>query len=157
MAATPESARVYIVYRHGLFAEGIRSLLRDQPSIRIIGAERDKTKALKEVGTLKPTVVLIEESATDPEEYTTWNLLHRQGTRRVIALNLEHNAVTVYDRESLPMSTPVDLLHAVRGYAHASMSNEPTARPGRGARAPAAPRAKAPIPQGKAGPRKGRA
>jgi len=157
MVSASAGSRVYMVYQHSLFAEGIRSLLRNQPAIQIVGAETDTMKAFNEVRSLKPSVVLIEESTTDPEQSVTWDLLHRQGAGRVVALNLNHNAATVYDRESVPISTPADLLHAVQGYPRFPVPDEATARPGRGSRPQAASRAKASIPKGKTEPRKGRA
>ena len=157
MVRCPEGSRVYIVYQHSLFAEGIRSLLHDQPAVRIIGAERDRTKALKDLKVLKPSVILIEESETDPGQSATWDLLHRHSAGRVVALNLERSSATVYDRESVPISTSVDLVHAVRGSSRSPMPDEPTARPGRGPRAQAAPRAKVSLPRTRTEPRKGRA
>ena len=157
MVGAPERSRVYIVYQHSLFAEGIRSLLRDQPAITIVGAERDKTQAFKDVEALKPSVVLVEEAAGDPLRSAAWDFLHGRAATRVISLNLDHSAATVYDRESLPISTPVDLVHAVQGCPHEPIPDEPTARPGRGSRAQVAPRAKASFPKAKTKPRNGRA
>ncbi len=157
MVGAPERSRVYIVYQHSLFAEGIRSLLGNQPTVEIVGTERDKVKAFKDVKALRPSVVLIEECKADPQQSATWNFLHRQGAGRIIALNLEHNAATVYERESLAISTPCDLLHAVRGYPRGPMPGEATARQGRGSRAQAASRAKATLAKGTTEPRKGRA
>lgn len=157
MVRNPEASRVYIIYQHSLFAEGIRSLLQKQSAVRIIGAERDRTKALKDVKALKPSVILIEESTTDPQQFATWDMLHRPGAGRVVALNLHHSAATVYDRKSLPISTPVDLLQAVKGRARSPLPEESTPHPGRGSRAQTVPRAKIPIPKGKTEPRKGRA
>ena len=157
MVGTPEGSRVYIFYRHSLFAEGIRSLLANQPTVEIVGTESDKAKAFRDVKALRPSVVLIEECAADPEQSATWDLLHREGAGRVVALNIDHSAATVYNRESLPISTPVDLLQAVKGYPRSPMPDEPMARPARGSRPQAASRAKASIPKGRTEPRKGRA
>ncbi len=157
MVGAPERSRVYIVYQHSLFAEGIRSLLRDQPAVRIVGAERDKTQAFKDVKALKPSVVLVEEAAGDPLHSTAWDFLHGRAAARVISLNLDQSSATVYDQESLPMSTPGDLLDAVRGYPRGPMPGEATTRPGRGTHASAEAKAKGSIPEGKTVTRKGRA
>ena len=157
MVGTPEGSRVYIFYRHSLFAEGIRSLLANQPTVEIVGTESDKAKAFRDVKALRPSVVLIEECAADPEQCATWNFLHRQDAGRIIALNLEHNAATVYDREDVPISTPGDLLHAVRGYPRLPLPEESAPRPVGKSRRQAALKTKAPLPKGKTEPRKGRA
>ena len=151
MVSAPADSRVYILFQHSLFAEGIRSLLRNQPAIQIVGAETDTMKAFNEIRSLKPSVVLIEESTTDPEQSVTWDLLHRQGAGRVVALNLNHNAATVYDRESVPISTPADLVHAVLIGASPAASEEAPVRSDTKPRARTAPKAKPVMPRRKTG------
>jgi DNA-binding NarL/FixJ family response regulator len=115
MVSPPAGSRVYIVYQNALFAEGIRSLLQDQPAIKVVGAATDRAKALKEIKTLRPSVVLIEESQADPYPPTSWALLHQKTAGRVVALDPGHNFATVYDRRSVHISAPADLVKAVRG------------------------------------------
>jgi hypothetical protein len=157
MVKSPERSRVYILYQHSLFAEGIRSLLRHQPTITIVGAEKDKTQALKEVKALKPAVILVEEAAGEPLRSAALDFVHGRAAARVISLNLDHSAATVYDRGSVRMSTPVDLLHAVRGCPRVATPDEPIPRPGRGSRERSASKANAAMPKAKTIPRKGRA
>ena len=157
MVRSPEPSRIYIVYQHSLFAEGIRSLLEHQPTVAIVGIERDKAKAFRDVKALRPSVVLIEECKADPQPSATWDFLHRQGAGLIIALNLENSAATVYARKSLPISTPSDLLHAVRCYPCPAPPEALAARPGRSSRPQTPPRAKASTPKGRTEPRKGRA
>ena len=63
MSAAPSSpCRTYIVYHHGLFAQGVRSVLENRRAVQIVGMERDVARALKAVQSLQPEVIIVEES-----------------------------------------------------------------------------------------------
>jgi chemotaxis response regulator CheB len=60
MSAIP-SCRIYIVYRHALFAQGVRSVLESQPAVRIVGMDDDVARATSAIGAEQPDVILLEE------------------------------------------------------------------------------------------------
>jgi len=125
----PRTARVYIVSQTSLFAQGIRSLLGAEPSVEILGVESDPARAVESARSLRPDVIIVE----DPAEQGQWERLGpfiRQATAgRILALNLNHEYVTVYDHQRVEARGPADLLEAIRGSR--SHADRPGNRPGR--------------------------
>jgi len=115
MGAKSSTCRIYIVFHHALFAQGIRSLLRGRRAMQVVGMESDPAKALEAVGTLQPEVVIVEESDAGIQSPTLTAILDRHPTGRVVALDLDHNFATVYDRHRVVTTQPTDLVRAIRG------------------------------------------
>ncbi len=115
MSALPVTCRIYIVFHHALFAQGIRSLLRGRRALQVIGMESDPAKALEAVGSLQPEVVIVEESDAGIQSPTLATILQRHPAGRVVALDLDHNFATVYDRHRVVTTQPADLVKAIRG------------------------------------------
>lgn len=116
-AMTPGASpcRTYIVYHHGLFAQGVRSILEDRRSVQIVGMERDVAKALKAVRSLQPEVVIVEESTGKHQPMRLGAFLHSAGAGRVVTLSLDHDFATVYDRRRVAATDPADLVKAIQG------------------------------------------
>jgi DNA-binding NarL/FixJ family response regulator len=108
-AASP--CRTYILYRHGLFAQGVRNVLEKQGGVQIVGMETNAAKALKAVRSLRPEVILVEESTRNDAQ---WPFFQFVATGRVIALSLEHAYATVYEQHRIRASDPADLVKAIR-------------------------------------------
>ncbi|MGE5849133.1 MAG: hypothetical protein ACM362_03260 [Candidatus Methylomirabilota bacterium] len=108
--------RVFIVFNHALFAQGIRSLLRGRRTLQVIGMESDPVKALEAVGSLHPEVTIVEESDAGIQSPTLAAILQRHPAGRVVALDLDHNFATVYDRHRVVTTQPADLVRAIRGF-----------------------------------------
>lgn len=110
------ACRTYIIYHSGLFAEGMRSMLvGNKRSVQIIGVERDAPRALKAVASLKPDVIIAEESPENTRAERLESLLRGAGAGRVVRLSLEHAHATVYERHQVPSTGPADLIKAIRG------------------------------------------
>jgi DNA-binding NarL/FixJ family response regulator len=111
VAASP--CRTYIVYQHGLFAQGVRSILEDRRTVQIVGMESDVAKALKAVRSLQPEVVIVEEPTRKHQPMRLGAFLHSAGAGRVVTLSLDHGFATVYDRRRVAATDPVDLVKAI--------------------------------------------
>jgi hypothetical protein len=116
MASRRDTFRIFIVFHHALFAQGIRSLLRGRRAIQVIGMESDPAKALEAVGSLRPEVTIVEESDAGIQSPTLAAILQRHPAGRVVALDLDHNFATVYERHRVVTGQPADLVRAIRGY-----------------------------------------
>jgi hypothetical protein len=116
MAGRRDTFRIFIVFHHALFAQGIRSLLRGRRAIQVIGMESDPAKALEAVGSLRPEVIIVEESDAGIQSPTLGAILQRHPAGRVVALDLDHNFATVYDRHQVVTTQPADLVRAIRGF-----------------------------------------
>jgi len=115
MGGKAAKCRIYIIFHHALFAQGIRSLLRGRRTIKVVGMEHDPAKALEAVGSLRPEVTIVEESDAGIQSPTLAAILQRHPAGRVVALDLDHNYATVYDRHQVTTAQPADLVKAIRG------------------------------------------
>jgi chemotaxis response regulator CheB len=112
-AASP--CRTYIVYHHGLFAQGVRSILETRDVVEIVGMESDVGKALKAAHSLKPEVIILEECTGKHQPMRLGAFLHSATGGRVVTLSLDHNSATVYDRQRVAATDPADLVKAIQG------------------------------------------
>ncbi len=126
MRGTPVKSRIYIVYHHALFAQGIRSLLRGRRALQVVGMENDAAKALEAVKSLQPEVVIVEEWDAGIQSPTLEAILQRHPGGRVVALDLDHNFATVYDRHRVVTTQPADLVRAIRGFPRDRTDPGPT-------------------------------
>ena len=112
-AASP--CRTYIVYHHGLFAQGVRSVLEARGTVEIVGMESDVGKALKAVQSLQPEVIIVEECKAKPQPMRLGAFLHGATGGRVVTLSLDHGSATVYQRNRIAATDPADLVKAIQG------------------------------------------
>jgi DNA-binding NarL/FixJ family response regulator len=115
MTAAASPCRTYIVYHHGLFAEGVRSMLEARRAVQIVGMEGDVAKALKAVRSLQPEVIIVEESTGEHQPMCLGAFLNCAIGGRVVTLSLDHSFATVYDRRRVAATDPTDLVEAIRG------------------------------------------
>jgi chemotaxis response regulator CheB len=109
--------RIYIVYHHGLFAQGVRSVLEERCAVKVVGMESDVTKALKAVRSLEPEVIIVEECTGAHQPMRLGAFLHSAAAGRVVTLSLDHTFATVYQRNRIPVTELGDLLKAIQGVA----------------------------------------
>ena len=112
-AASP--CRTYIVYHHGLFAQGVRSVLEARRAVQIVGMESDVARALKAVHTLKPEVMIVEESTGKHQPMHLGAFLYSATGGRVVTLSLDYDSATVYQRNRMAATDPADLAKAIQG------------------------------------------
>jgi hypothetical protein len=107
--------RTFIVYHHGLFAQGLRSILEDRSAVKIVGMECDVAKALKAVRALQPEVIIVEECTGKHQPMRLGAFLHSAGAGRVVTLSLDHGFATVYQRTRVPATDLGLLTKAIQG------------------------------------------
>jgi DNA-binding NarL/FixJ family response regulator len=104
------------MYHHGLFAQGVRSVLETQSGVQIVGMEKSTTKALKAVAALKPEVIVVEQPTSGKKKRERLeSFLQSVAAGRVVFLSLAHNRATVYQRQQLATVGPADLVKAILG------------------------------------------
>ena len=103
------------MYRHGLFAQGVRSILEERHTVKIVGMDGDAEKALKAVRALRPDVVIMEEPVGKDEPMWVGAFIKSATAGRVVTLSLDHGYATVYDRHRVPATGPAELIKAIRG------------------------------------------
>ncbi len=107
--------RVYILFNHTLFGQGIQSLLEGQPSIHIVGTRKyAKEDFLRDLEAQRPDVVLLEESEQEIEGSALVAILTQGGARRVVELDLNTNYATVYEWRRFENRNMDDLAKIIR-------------------------------------------
>jgi DNA-binding NarL/FixJ family response regulator len=106
---------IYIVYHHGLFAQGVRSVLEEQCAVTVVGMESDMAKALKAVCALLPEVIIVEECAGKHQPMRLGAFLNTAAAGRVVTLSLGHKFATVYQRSRVPATDLDELVNAIQG------------------------------------------
>ena len=107
--------RVYMVSNSALFGEGIRSLLRGRRSIQIVGMGKDEAKSLRAMKSLRPEVVIVEHPRGRSHPFMFDSMFQLKTVGRVVALDLDHNFATVYERHRVEIVGPDDLVDLIRG------------------------------------------
>ncbi len=109
---TASPCRTYIIYRHALFAEGVRSMLERESGVQIVGMENEMTRATKAVRDLRPEVILVEEPT---ESGVAWPFLEWATESRVVTFSLNHPYATAYNPRRTAAGEPLDLVKAIQG------------------------------------------
>jgi two-component system, NarL family, response regulator NreC len=87
--------RILICDDHTLFVEGLKAMLRNEPSLEIVGEARDGRQAVEQVKHLKPDVLLMDVSMPDMNGFDATRQVHNfDPTVKVLIL-------TMHDEEEL--------------------------------------------------------
>src|SRR5437867_2413631 len=97
MSTNPVSnpIRILICDDHVLFSEGIRAILRTEPTLEVIGEARDGRQAVERVKELHPDVVLMDIAMPDLSGFEATRRVH-EADESVKVLML-----TMHDEEEL--------------------------------------------------------
>ena len=90
-----ETVKVLLCDDHTLFREGIKAILRDEPSIEIVGEAEDGRQAVKMAQELRPDVVLMDIAMPDLSGF--------DATRRILQTNPKIKVIilTMYEEEEV--------------------------------------------------------
>jgi DNA-binding NarL/FixJ family response regulator len=110
-----ESRRVFIVYSHALFAEGVNSLLGKEDGLTVVGMDNNLKRAVERINTIEPEVVVIDGEHTDAELINAMAgvLATRPGTT-IINVSLSDNNATVFRTSHVPIKQTEDLIQAIK-------------------------------------------
>lgn len=107
--------RLFIVWSHPLFRETVHVLL-DDPAVEVVGAASEFETVLASLESLKPDVIIVEETDDDtviPIEALEILRACSWGPR-VIRLSLQDNELWVYYHERRSVGSAEDFLRLVR-------------------------------------------
>jgi DNA-binding NarL/FixJ family response regulator len=106
-------SRVYVIWTHPLFHDSVRLLL-SRSDVEIIGATSDHEAAQKQIATLAPDVVIVEQ--TDGEEQASAETISiLKAGPRVIRLGMADNEISLYQRERRTAAKAEDLVSLITG------------------------------------------
>ena len=81
-------AKLFILFHHALFGQGIRSLLRGRRSIQIVGMGKDEAAALREMKSSRPEVILVKECRGKHQPMRLDAFLNDSGGGRVVSAHV---------------------------------------------------------------------
>jgi len=87
--------RVLICDDHTLFVEGIKAMLRNEPSLEIVGEARDGRQAVDLVKELKPDLLLMDVSMPDMNGFDATRRVHQYDASVKVLI------LTMHDEEEL--------------------------------------------------------
>ncbi|MBN1978219.1 MAG: hypothetical protein JW918_12555 [Anaerolineae bacterium] len=119
------STRVFILASQTLFAEGVQSLLSEQPSIEVVGIASynpnhgggPDPKVFKQIQAAKPDVVIVEATGGGDKNKLVAQVLEYALSAKVISLTLEDNRIYTYYQEMKQGRSVEDLVDAIRAPA----------------------------------------
>lgn len=104
---------VYIVYQHPLFAKGLESLLRRE-GLRVVGMARDIDRAVGEIQSVHPEVVIVERTMGEEMLRSVGRILSSCQRVTVIALNLAEDWMQMVQSHLVSATRVEDLVRAIR-------------------------------------------
>jgi hypothetical protein len=105
--------RVFILATQSLFAQGVQSLLSEQPGIEVVGVATAGPDALMQTQTAAPDVVIIEATG-EKQRRLVARVLESVPNARVVGLTLEDNRIHTYYQQMKQGRCVEDLLEVIR-------------------------------------------
>lgn len=117
------AVRVCIVYEHALFAHGIRNLLEQQKTLRMVGMIERPALSLRALKRHRPDVVVVEGDGGIAILESLEGLMG-------VAISLRGEEATIFTGLPIRVSGPEELANAIRAVAraprrHAGRRNAP--------------------------------
>jgi DNA-binding NarL/FixJ family response regulator len=97
-----------------LFSQGVESLLRGQAGLKIVGREKDATRAFNQIRKLKPDVVILDTKDLASAPFlVVARLLQAEVGIKIIAMTLENQTIRVFRGEQRKAICVDDLVEAI--------------------------------------------
>ncbi len=106
--------RVFILANQPLFAQGVESLLSEQPEIEVLGVAAITTENLSAVRDAAPDVVVVEAREEEQGRLVAM-VLAKVPDARVVGLSLDDNRIHTYYQQMKHSRRVEDLLEAIQG------------------------------------------
>ncbi|MFB3817805.1 MAG: hypothetical protein ACE147_09095 [Candidatus Methylomirabilales bacterium] len=119
--------RAFVIYRHPVFALGVRDFLGEAPGIHIVGMEPEAAGVLEAARAVEPDVVILEEPIG--ELAPVHAIREIRTAQRVVTMSLGHMVATVYRARRLRVTGPSAVATAVHGPS--AGRPRPTVKPGK--------------------------
>ncbi len=107
-------ARVFMLSKNGVFAQGLECLLRRQPGIEIVGQATDVDAAIDQIRKLKPSTILVANGEPELDPGLIMARMSFAGMNlQVIGLDLDSNTLVLCRREERFVRRVEDLIGVI--------------------------------------------
>lgn len=91
------SPRIFVVSNNPLFCEGLKSLLRREAELEIVGEETKIDRAIQQLEFISPDVIILDSSrAINDSAWEQMRLLRAKKDIKVIRLSLQNNDLFIF-------------------------------------------------------------
>lgn len=109
-----EKRRIIVVCKHGLFAQGLSTLLHGREGIEVVGIETDEHRALESIRKMKPGIVVVERGEECIPIDNLLSLVVRESPgSTIVGLSLGENEIDVYYGHQRQVRRAEDLLEVI--------------------------------------------
>ncbi len=106
---------IFILCEHPLFARGLEHLLRQERDVEIVGVATEREKALTQIRTIKPDVILVEADHGRPDAGTLLStLVQDRGEGRVLSVSFNRNEAVLYTGRRWKATRARDLIEGIK-------------------------------------------
>ena len=106
------SHRVFVIWKHPLFHESVRLLLK-HPAVTLVGSASNLATAYEEILSLQPETILMEAVEKRHSDEVVKLLETCPWSLRVMLISLDDNQLSMYHREQKTVGKADDLLHLI--------------------------------------------
>jgi cyclic pyranopterin phosphate synthase len=114
--------RVFILSSHPLLGRGIETLLCQETELQIVGHERDLDRAIEQIKTLQPDVVIVDANDSEDNRARVLMRVLNEGCDRVCWAELRDNTVSIYQGEQRVIEELRDFVEAIKSEVHQPVS-----------------------------------
>ncbi|MFN3762850.1 MAG: DUF166 family protein, partial [Anaerolineae bacterium] len=107
------TCRVFILTGHPLLAEGVGTLLREQPGLEVVGSGDASPETFARIQEMAPDVVVVGAPGEEQEAVVARVFQALPGLK-VVALNLDDNRIHIHYRQTKVGRQVEDLVEAIR-------------------------------------------
>ncbi|MDW8069055.1 MAG: DUF166 family protein [Anaerolineae bacterium] len=107
------TCRVFILTEHSLFAEGVETLLQEEPGLEVVGRGDVSPETFARIQETVPDVVVVGAPG-DEQEAVVAQIFQALPGLKVVALNLDDNRIHIHYRQTKVGRQVEDLVEAIR-------------------------------------------
>lgn len=105
--------RIFILSSYLMFAQGLESLLSQNAQLQIVGQETEIDRAIEQIKSLQPDVVILDSSGFSQEGPEMVSLFQAKEDIKMIGLSLHDNNLYIYQATQRSLQSVDDLLAAI--------------------------------------------
>jgi DNA-binding NarL/FixJ family response regulator len=105
--------RIFILSSNSMFGVGLETVLRRQAGMLIVGQESNLDQAIGSIHTLHPDLIIVVSHKRTDDPASAIARIAEETRAKIIAINLESNAVRVYAENRQEAKQVDDLVQAI--------------------------------------------
>ncbi len=109
-----DKCRVFILFRHSLFAEAINNVLASVQGIEVVGTDTDPERGMESIRALEPDVVVLETDEDHDALPGVTRMFWKDLGPKIVGVKLDSNELVIYQKRRHLVIKPEDLVEAIQ-------------------------------------------